>query len=137
MKLLTQELRERLPQLYATREEPDPIAQVRFVSERPTPTEWYAVEYDGRTMFYGLIACSENRTPRLDYFSLGEITSRALVDFVNGGAGKHLPCVPDGLRYDTNFDPKPVTRIFPGVALSGQSRRPSRASGFSPEESHR
>ena len=43
-----------LPPLYATEEEPDPVAWVRYFHPA-TGWEWYATEYDGERVFFGLV----------------------------------------------------------------------------------
>lgn len=50
MKLLTKELRRRLPPLYATESVKDPVAQVKFFTPWAGWT-WYATEFDGVDTF--------------------------------------------------------------------------------------
>lgn len=56
MKLLTEEIRKRLPPLYSTEETPleEKIAQVKFFTPDSSWT-WYAVEFDGEDIFWGWV----------------------------------------------------------------------------------
>lgn len=70
MKLLTKELRRKLPKLYATEEQGlEALALVKFF----TPDSswiWYASEFDGEDTFFGLAV---GAYPELGYFSLSEL----------------------------------------------------------------
>ncbi len=94
MKLLTEELRKRLPPLYATREQPDPTVQAKFFTPW-TDWTWYAVEFDGKDSFFGVVDgfCTE-----WGYFSLAELAA------IRG---------PEGLRIerDKYFDPAPASQV--------------------------
>jgi Protein of unknown function (DUF2958) len=68
-KLVTAEIRERLPKLYATEHDKDPVVQVKFFSPWMNWT-WYAVEFDGKDIFFGLV---EGFATEWGYFSLSEI----------------------------------------------------------------
>lgn len=69
MKLLTQENRRQLPALYSQENEPDPIVQVKFFMPGFGWT-WYATEFDGEDMFFGLVIGQETE---LGYFTLAEL----------------------------------------------------------------
>jgi len=72
MKLLTQEIRNRLPALYSTDGQGDEaIAQVKFFTPDSSWT-WYATEFDGKDEFFGLVDGFEKE---LGYFSLSELES--------------------------------------------------------------
>lgn len=71
MKLLTKELRKQLPPLGATANEPDPLVVCKFFYPDFSWT-WYAIEFDGKEMFYGLVDGYEKE---LGSFSLTELTS--------------------------------------------------------------
>ena len=71
MKLLTKEIRQSLPGLYATEDEKDPMVHVRFFSPWMDWT-WYAAEFDGKNLFFGLVEGSETEW---GYFSLSELKS--------------------------------------------------------------
>lgn len=69
MKLLTKELLEKLPPLYATENEADPIVWVKFFYPSFSWT-WYAIESDGQDRFFGFV---DGDFPELGYFSLSEM----------------------------------------------------------------
>ncbi len=73
MKLLTQELRQQLPKLYAN--ESVKLDDIPIVCKFFTPWTqwtWYAAEFDGDDVFYGYICGHENEW---GYFSLSELES--------------------------------------------------------------
>jgi hypothetical protein len=94
MKLLTQEIRKRLPPLRATEHQEDPIARVKFFTPW-TYWTWYATEFDGEDEFFGLVRGHEIE---MGYFSLRELES------IRG---------PFGLRIerDLYFKPTPLSKI--------------------------
>ena len=69
MMLLTQEIKSRLPKLYASENTEDPMVWCKFFTPDSNWT-WYAVEFDGEDTFYGLVDGFERE---LGYFSLSEI----------------------------------------------------------------
>lgn len=71
MKLLTAEIRRRLPCLNETRNDADPVAQVRFFGTWSDWT-WYVTEYDGDDLFFGLVQGFEEE---LGYFRLSDFES--------------------------------------------------------------
>jgi hypothetical protein len=72
MKLLTQEIRQRLPKLYATEKQGNSaLAQVKFFTPDSNWT-WYASEFDGQDTFFGLVVGFE---VEYGYFSLSELTA--------------------------------------------------------------
>lgn len=72
MKLLTKEIKKRLPKLYSTEKVEDPIVQVKFFTPWAGWT-WYATEYDPATrVFFGLVRGNEEE---LGYFNLDELES--------------------------------------------------------------
>lgn len=70
MKLLTKALLEKLPPLYATEYETDPMVWVKFFYPCCSWT-WYATEFDGKDLFFGYV---DGDFPELGYFSLTEMT---------------------------------------------------------------
>lgn len=70
MKLLTKAIRTKLPLLYSTEEEKDPLVIVKFFHPRGSWT-WYVTEFDGQDIFFGLVIGFESE---LGYFSLKELT---------------------------------------------------------------
>lgn len=94
MKLITEETRKTLPPLYANENEKDPIARVKFFTPWTSWT-WYATEFDGEDIFFGLV---DGFGAELGYFSLAELES------LTG---------PGGLRIerDLYFKPAPLSTI--------------------------
>ena len=73
MKLLTKELRVQFPKLYAT--EPVPIEEKKVIAKFFTPWTswtWYATEFDGEDLFFGLV---DGQEKEWGYFSLKELES--------------------------------------------------------------
>lgn len=71
MKLLTKELRAKLPPLYSTEKDEDPTAVAKFFTPDSNWT-WYATEFDGEDRFFGLV---DGFDKELGYFSLTELAS--------------------------------------------------------------
>tara|TARA_B100000131_G_scaffold10139_1_gene10685 strand:+ start:3807 stop:4094 length:288 start_codon:yes stop_codon:yes gene_type:complete len=92
MKLLTKELRAKLPPLYSTEKDKDPTAVVKFFTPDSSWT-WYATEFDGEDRFFGLV---DGFDKELGYFSLSELAS------ARGPLG--LP-----IERDRWFSPKPLS----------------------------
>ena len=69
MRLLTKELRSKLPPLYATENTKDPWVICKFFTPDSSWT-WYALEFDGESRFFGLV---EGLETELGYFSLREL----------------------------------------------------------------
>lgn len=71
MMLLTKELRQQFPKLYAT--ESIPLEDKKVIAKFFTPDSnwtWYAVEFDGDDLFWGLVQGFEKEW---GYFSLKEL----------------------------------------------------------------
>ena len=92
MKLLTKELRAKLPPLYSTEKDKDPTAVVKFFTPDSSWT-WFATEFDGEDRFFGLV---DGFDKELGYFSLPELAS------ARGPLG--LP-----IERDRWFSPKPLS----------------------------
>ena len=76
MKLLTKEIRTRLPKLYTTEGQYlDAVAQVKYFHPFSS-WYWYGVEFDGRDTFYGLVV---GHYIELGYFSLSELEAVRLM----------------------------------------------------------
>ena len=71
MKLLTKELLKKLPALYSSENKSDPMIICKFFTPDSNWT-WYAIEFDGKDTFYGLVDGFEEE---LGYFSLSELES--------------------------------------------------------------
>ncbi|MFS8160421.1 MAG: DUF2958 domain-containing protein [Candidatus Roizmanbacteria bacterium] len=69
--LLTQEIRTKLPVLYANEDTEDPMVWCKFFTPDSSWT-WYVTEFDGNDTFFGLVDGFERE---LGYFSLSEIQS--------------------------------------------------------------
>lgn len=96
MELMTEQLREQLPPLYATEKEKDPTIYVKFFTPWSNWT-WYATEFDGQDRFFGIVNGFEWEW---GYFSLSELES------VRGPAGL-------GIERDLYFEPQPVSQVAP------------------------
>ena len=98
MKLLTKEIRRKLPALYSQDGKGGKaIAYVKFFCPDSNPWTWYACEYDGEDIFFGLVHGFEKE---LGYFSLSELKS------VRGPLG--LP-----IERDKFWQPKTLAEIAP------------------------
>lgn len=69
MKLLTKEVLNNLPPLYATEDDKDPMVWVKFFYPDFHYT-WYAIEFDGEDLFFGLV---DGDCVELGYFRLSEL----------------------------------------------------------------
>ena len=97
MKLLTQEIRKKLPPLYSQEDKGgEAIVHVKFFTPDSNWT-WLATSFDGEDIFFGLV---EGFEKELGYFSLKELES------VRGGLG--LP-----IERDLYFQPKMLKEIAP------------------------
>jgi len=95
-KLLDKASRERLPDLYSNEEKGlDAEARVKFFTPDSNWT-WYASEFDGEDIFFGLVSGFE---VELGYFSLSELAS------VTGPLG--LP-----IERDLHFQPKSLKELM-------------------------
>jgi len=95
MKLLTQEIRKVIPQLYSQDGKGDrAIAYVKFFTPWSNWT-WYATEFDGEDTFFGLVVGLETE---LGYFSLKELSE------VTGPCGMKV-------ERDLYFAPKPLSEL--------------------------
>ena len=94
MKLITEELKTQLPELYSQDGVDDPIAHAKFFTPDSNWT-WYATEYDGKDTFFGLVEGFESE---FGYFSLSELES------VRGSFG--LP-----VERDVWFQPTPISKL--------------------------
>jgi len=71
MMLLTKKDRSRLPKLYSTQDDPNPMVWVKFFDPCGCWT-WYGVEFDGKDEFFGYV---EGYDKELGYFYLSELES--------------------------------------------------------------
>lgn len=72
MKLLTQEILKKLPNLYETEDIPinEKVLVVKFFSP-DSNWSWFATEFDGKDTFFGFVQGFENEW---GYFTLNELT---------------------------------------------------------------
>ena len=97
MKLLTQEIRRKLPPMYSQEDKGGKaIVQVKFFTPDSGWT-FYGVEFDGEDRFFGLV---DGHCKELGYFSLSELES------ANGPMG--LP-----IERDLHWEPKTLGEIVP------------------------
>ncbi len=96
MKLLTKEILGKLPKLYTQEEKGlDAVAIVKFFTPDSNWT-WYATEFDGDDLFFGLVDGFEKE---IGYFRLSELQS------VKGALG--LP-----IERDMYFKPKTLRELM-------------------------
>ena len=93
MKLLTKELLEKLPTLYATENQKDPLVWVKFFYPDASWT-WYGIAFDGADIFFGLV---DGHEQELGDFSLKELQESRPGRF-------HLP-----IERDRYFEPRPLS----------------------------
>ncbi len=92
MTLLTRIDRTRLPDLHATENEKDPVAQVRFFTMW-SAWVWYAIEFDGEDVFFGLVQGFEEE---FGLFRLSDLQS---------GRG------PNQVERDLHFKPMRLSKV--------------------------
>jgi len=96
MKLLTKEILEKLPKLYSQEDKGlEAVAVVKFFTPDSNWT-WYATEFDGKDLFFGLVDGFEKE---LGYFRLSELKS------AKGALG--LP-----IERDMYFKPKSLKELM-------------------------
>ena len=96
MRLLTKEIRKKLPALFSQEEKGlDAMVVVKFFTPWTNWT-WYATEFDGEDLFFGLV---DGHEKELGYFSLSELES------VSGPAGLKI-------ERDVYFYSKPVKEFM-------------------------
>jgi hypothetical protein len=100
--LLTADLRRRLPSLYATEGQADPKVQARFFTPWSDWT-WYAIEFDGEELFFGLVDGFE---AELGYFSLSELEA------LRGPGGIVI-------ERDLHFEPAKLSTVKAGLDVKG------------------
>lgn len=99
MKLLTNEILDRLPKLGATENDKDPILHAKLI-EPSTLRNWYPSEFDGENYMFGLIECAISGLSWC-HFRLLELEEE---------------CNPPELsvQRDPDFQPTPASRIIKG-----------------------
>ncbi len=94
MKLLTKELIDKIPPLYAQEQLDDPWVYAKFFA-LGTSWSWYVLEFDGSDTFFGLVTGFEDE---LGYISIKELESLKW----NG-----IPRV----ERDLHFSPCPLSKV--------------------------
>jgi hypothetical protein len=69
MKLFTEDIKRRLPPLYSTEHDSDPVVQVKLFAPWSQWT-WFVTEFDGQNLLFGLVVGFEREW---GYFSLSEL----------------------------------------------------------------
>ena len=102
MTLLTKQIREALPKLYANdgKSEPETMVVVKYFTPDSHWT-WYATEFDGVDTFFGLVDGMEQE---LGYFSLQELEA------ARGPLGLLV-------ERDTSFTPTPLSEVRDNIAV--------------------
>ena len=73
MRLMTKELRRKIPPLYSAEKQSDPMVYAKFFTPDSNWT-WYVLEFDGRDTFFSLVY---GLRTGLGYFSLSELSTVA------------------------------------------------------------
>ena len=105
MKLMTKELREKIPSLYSQEKVEDPIVHAKYFTPDSSWT-WYAMEFDGKDTFFGYV---DGIYPELGYFSLSELES------VKGPLGLKV-------ERDLYWKPRPLSEVRQ-EAMRGYERK--------------
>jgi len=93
-KLLPKEVRETLPALYAQENNPDPVVYIKFFTPDSSWT-WFAWEFDGLNIFYGLVIGHEEEP---GFFLLSELEE------TTGPMGLHI-------ERDLYFQPAKLSQV--------------------------
>lgn len=93
MKLLTKELKDKLPALYSQEEVEDPIVYVKYFHPFSS-WYWFGLEFDGEDTFFGYVVGHENE---YGYFSLSELESIKIMGL--------------GIERDLHFTPTPISKV--------------------------
>jgi len=106
MKLLTEELRKKLPPLYAQEKlGGKAIVHARFFTPSSS-WSWLVLEFDGQDLFFGLV---EGHVKEFGYFSLSELES------FKGPMGL-------GIERDLHWRPKTLEEIAPELFASDEGK---------------
>jgi len=95
MRLMTDELKQKMPKLYEQEKNPDPTVWIKLFDTLGTWT-WYATEFDGEDLFFGWI---DGHELEAGYFSLLELESTCF---------RGIPRI----ERDINFEPCPMSKLF-------------------------
>lgn len=95
MNLLPQSIKNQLPPLYSQENTPDPTAHVKYFHPCSSFT-WYAIEFDGKDLFFGKVISHMCPGGELGYFSLSELQSIKVMGLK--------------IERDLYFQPKPLSQ---------------------------
>ena len=96
MKLLTKEIKNKLPTIGSQSNSKDPVVYVKFFDPCGSFT-WFIIEYDGEETFFAFVKSHLCPEGELGYVSLSELKS------INGPLGL-------GIERDLYFSPKPLSQ---------------------------
>ena len=107
MKLLTKKLRKKLPSLYSTEKEEDPLVICKYFLPGSHWT-WFALEFDGEDIFFGWVY---GDFPELGYFRLSELEKlRAPITIrMEGKSYTHPRAL--AVERDLHFKPRPLSEV--------------------------
>jgi hypothetical protein len=94
LRLITEELRKKIPPLYSQEKVKDPIVYAKYFSP-DSGWAWYVVEFDGEDTFFGYVYGFELE---LGYFSLSELEN------LRGPLGLKV-------ERDLYWKPKPLSEV--------------------------
>jgi hypothetical protein len=94
MKLMSKELRKKIPPLYSQENVKDPIVYAKYFMPDSHWT-WYVLEFDGKDTFFGYV---DGDYQELGYFSLSELES------IRGPLGLEV-------ERDLYWKPKPLSEV--------------------------
>jgi len=99
MKLMTEELKKKIPPLYSQENAKDPIVYAKYFTPDSYWT-WYVLEFDGKDTFFGYV---DGIYPELGYFSLSELEK------IRGPLGLKV-------ERDLYWKPKPLSEVKKEIA---------------------
>jgi hypothetical protein len=95
MKMITKALEKKLPKLYATERQKQPIVHVHYFCPS-NGWDWYITEFDGKDTMFGLV---DGYDVELGYISLSELSS------VKDRHGRPM------VERDLYWTPKPLSEV--------------------------
>ena len=101
-RLMTDEIRQRLPKLYSTADIEDPFIQIRYKAWRYC--DWNAIEFDGDDIFFGFVWVE---CPVWGYFRLSDLEA------IN------VPHCASGIAVDRFFEPRTISSALLGYYYDG------------------
>jgi hypothetical protein len=104
MKLMTKELRKKIPPLYSQENVKDPIVYAKYFMPDSHWT-WYVLEFDGKDTFFGYV---DGDYQELGYFSLTELES------IRGPLGLEV-------ERDLYWKPKPLSEVKKEISKTQKS----------------